>query len=123
MEGTQPNGAPRGLLQCPVCGDWAGECLDPSPVFRGQVMRVHCPCANDNRCARCGGPFDAFRLNANHYDPRRRAIWHLPAFTAHNDLGTAVLLQALAREGPGRLLLASSMVIYGEGGYRHVLDG
>lgn len=42
----------------------------------------------------------------------------LPAFTAHNDLGTAVLLQALAREGPGRLVLASSMVIYGEGGYR-----
>jgi dTDP-L-rhamnose 4-epimerase len=35
-----------------------------------------------------------------------------------NDLGTAVLLRALARAGfRGRLVLASSMVVYGEGRY------
>ncbi|CAJ60281.1 MULTISPECIES: NAD-dependent epimerase/dehydratase family protein [Frankia] len=42
----------------------------------------------------------------------------LPAYAANNDLGTAVLLAAMARAGIGRLVLASSMVVYGEGGYR-----
>lgn len=41
----------------------------------------------------------------------------LPAYATHNDLGTAVLLAAMARRGLGRLVLASSMVVYGEGGY------
>jgi dTDP-L-rhamnose 4-epimerase len=37
----------------------------------------------------------------------------------HNDLGTAALLSALYRSGfRGRLVLASSMVVYGEGRYR-----
>jgi dTDP-L-rhamnose 4-epimerase len=40
-------------------------------------------------------------------------------YVAHNDLGTAVLLRALARARfQGRLVLASSMVVYGEGRYR-----
>ena len=40
-------------------------------------------------------------------------------YVSHNDLGTAVLLRALARRGfSGRLVLASSMVVYGEGRYR-----
>lgn len=43
----------------------------------------------------------------------------LSAYARHNDLGTAVLLEALARHGfRGRLVLASSMVVYGEGRYR-----
>jgi dTDP-L-rhamnose 4-epimerase len=40
-------------------------------------------------------------------------------YVAHNDLGTAVLLRALHRAGfGGRFVLASSMVVYGEGAYR-----
>jgi dTDP-L-rhamnose 4-epimerase len=40
-------------------------------------------------------------------------------YVDHNDLGTAVLLRALARRRfRGRLVLASSMVVYGEGRYR-----
>jgi dTDP-L-rhamnose 4-epimerase len=40
-------------------------------------------------------------------------------YVGHNDLGTAVLLRALARRHfRGRLVLASSMVVYGEGRYR-----
>jgi dTDP-L-rhamnose 4-epimerase len=40
-------------------------------------------------------------------------------YVSHNDLGTAVLLHALAaRRFRGRLVLASSMVVYGEGRYR-----
>jgi dTDP-L-rhamnose 4-epimerase len=47
----------------------------------------------------------------------------LPAYATHNDLGTAVLLAAMARRGVRRLVLASSMVVYGEGGYRCTADG
>ena len=39
-------------------------------------------------------------------------------YVSHNDLGTAVLLRELAAGGfAGRLVLASSMVVYGEGRY------
>jgi nucleoside-diphosphate-sugar epimerase len=40
-----------------------------------------------------------------------------PRYAAHNDLGTAELLAAMHRAGVGRLVLASSMVVYGEGRY------
>lgn len=40
-----------------------------------------------------------------------------PAYASHNDLGTAVLLSAMAATGVDRLVLASSMVVYGEGRY------
>jgi dTDP-L-rhamnose 4-epimerase len=40
-----------------------------------------------------------------------------PLYAGCNDLGTAVLLAAMARAGTGRLVLASSMVVYGEGAY------
>jgi dTDP-L-rhamnose 4-epimerase len=41
------------------------------------------------------------------------------AYARHNDLGTAVLLRELAAASfKGRIVLASSMVVYGEGGYR-----
>jgi dTDP-L-rhamnose 4-epimerase len=40
-----------------------------------------------------------------------------PDYTANNDLGTAVLLAAMHKVGLRRLVLASSMVVYGEGRY------
>ncbi len=40
-----------------------------------------------------------------------------PDYAGRNDLGTAVLLAAMARAGVSRLVLASSMVVYGEGRY------
>jgi dTDP-L-rhamnose 4-epimerase len=40
-----------------------------------------------------------------------------PMYAGCNDLGTAVLLAAMARAGISRLVLASSMVVYGEGAY------
>ena len=42
----------------------------------------------------------------------------LPAYAAHNDLGTAVLLAEAHAAGVRRLVLASSMVVYGEGRHR-----
>ncbi len=41
----------------------------------------------------------------------------LPAYAGHNDLGTAAVLAAMADRGVRRLVLASSMVVYGEGRY------
>jgi dTDP-L-rhamnose 4-epimerase len=41
----------------------------------------------------------------------------MPGYVSNNDLGTATLLAAMARAGVGRLVLASSMVVYGEGRY------
>ncbi|MFC7529205.1 NAD-dependent epimerase/dehydratase family protein [Actinoplanes sp. GCM10030250] len=41
----------------------------------------------------------------------------LPEYVRCNDLGTAVLLAEMARAGVGRLVLAGSMVVYGEGAY------
>jgi dTDP-L-rhamnose 4-epimerase len=42
-----------------------------------------------------------------------------PEYVSHNDAGTAVLLAALhEQQFRGRLVLASSMVVYGEGRYR-----
>ena len=42
-------------------------------------------------------------------------VGDLPDYAGSNDLGTAVLLAAMAGSGVGRLVLASSMVVYGEG--------
>ncbi|HSD49216.1 MAG TPA: NAD-dependent epimerase/dehydratase family protein [Actinomycetota bacterium] len=45
-------------------------------------------------------------------------------YVSHNDLGTASLLSAFHRKGfRGRLVLASSMVVYGEGSYRCPVHG
>lgn len=40
-----------------------------------------------------------------------------PDYVVHNDYGTAVLLAAMHKAGVGLLVLASSMVVYGEGRY------
>ncbi|MFJ3895521.1 NAD-dependent epimerase/dehydratase family protein [Streptomyces sp. NPDC090083] len=40
-----------------------------------------------------------------------------PDYVSHNDLGTAVLLAAMGDTGVRRLVLAGSMVVYGEGSY------
>lgn len=42
-------------------------------------------------------------------------VQDLPDYAGSNDHGAAVLLAAMARAGIGRLTLASSMVVYGEG--------
>jgi len=41
-----------------------------------------------------------------------------PAYGSHNDFGTTVLLAQMFAAGVRRLVLASSMVVYGQGGYR-----
>ncbi len=46
-----------------------------------------------------------------------------PNFAAHNDFGTAVLLAAMERAGIERLVLGSSVSVYGEGRYRGLRSG
>jgi dTDP-L-rhamnose 4-epimerase len=46
-----------------------------------------------------------------------------PLYAAHNDLGTAALLAAMHEAGVRRLVLASSMVVYGEGRYHCPIHG
>jgi dTDP-L-rhamnose 4-epimerase len=51
-------------------------------------------------------------------------IGDIADYVGHNDLATAVLLRALAaRRFAGRFVLASSMVVYGEGRYRCLEHG
>ncbi|OEV31535.1 NAD-dependent dehydratase [Streptomyces nanshensis] len=45
------------------------------------------------------------------------------AYVASNDLGTAVLLEQMAETGVHRLVLAGSMVVYGEGRYSCPVHG
>lgn len=47
----------------------------------------------------------------------------LPGYAEHNDAGTAHVLAAMARRGVTKLVLASSMVAYGDGRYTCPLDG
>ncbi|MCW2830122.1 MAG: NAD-dependent dehydratase [Aeromicrobium sp.] len=47
----------------------------------------------------------------------------LPDYAEHNDGGTARLLAAMARTGVRDLVLASSMVVYGDGRYTCPADG
>ena len=47
----------------------------------------------------------------------------LPMYSDVNVTGTAVLLEAMGRRGIGRLVFASSMVVYGEGAYDCTLHG
>lgn len=47
----------------------------------------------------------------------------LPAYAEHNDAGSARLLAAMARAGVDDLVMASSMVVYGDGRYTCATDG
>jgi dTDP-L-rhamnose 4-epimerase len=82
------------------CADWvAGDLRDPEAAERA-VAGVSAVC---HQAAMVGLGVD---------------IGDIADYVSHNDLGTAVLLRALAATGfTGRLVLASSMVVYGEGRY------
>ncbi|WP_199510907.1 NAD-dependent epimerase/dehydratase family protein [Nucisporomicrobium flavum] len=49
---------------------------------------------------------------------RGRDTLDAPGFTSHNDYGTGVLVAAMTEVGPTQLVLASSVVVYGEGRYQ-----
>lgn len=80
LRGTQKNGVPKGLVHCRRCGEWRGTCLDLIPAWGECIVRVHCLCQNDNRCAHCGDPLYKRKLNADYYNTTDGKIWHVPGF-------------------------------------------
>src|SRR5436305_5865801 len=46
-----------------------------------------------------------------------QSMYEIAAYTSENSAGTAVLLEALAAQPVRRLVVASSMSVYGEGAY------
>lgn len=78
----QAGGVPAGLARCPTCGEWKGECLDTQPREVPWVVRVHCQCENQNRCAGCGRLLCERKLNSNQYDEADGKIWHYGGATA-----------------------------------------
>lgn len=81
LQGVQKNGLPKGLVICPTCGDYRGECLDPNPMMGGLAVRVSCYCDNDALCAYCGGKLNDRKPNSNRYEPKDGKIWHTPGFS------------------------------------------
>ncbi len=47
-----------------------------------------------------------------------QSMYEMAEYTSVNDVGTAVLLEAMLEQRPQRLVVASSMSVYGEGLYR-----
>jgi dTDP-L-rhamnose 4-epimerase len=88
----------RGLDLVPTGHGTVGDVRDPSTVARClEGVEVVC-----HQAAKVGLGVDVFDL---------------PDYASVNVLGTAVLLAEMARAGVDRLVLASSMVVYGEGAY------
>jgi dTDP-L-rhamnose 4-epimerase len=92
----------RGLDLRP--GAEAGDVRDPEDVAR-RLRGVDAVC---HQAAMVGLGVDVFDL---------------PAYAGVNVQGTAVVLAEMARAGVGGLVLASSMVVYGEGAYTCAAHG
>ncbi|WP_330183327.1 NAD-dependent epimerase/dehydratase family protein [Nocardia sp. NBC_01503] len=82
-------------------------CVQTSAGRREDVGHGAGPCVR--------GPADGGRESARSgpLEMQRAAV-----YATHNDAGTAVLLAAMERAGVRRLVLASSVAVYGEGRYR-----
>ena len=95
--GSEPESAPAGLD--PRVEFVHGDVTDPTTVVRAlDGIDVVC-----HQAAKVG-------LGVDFADA--------PDYVHSNEVGTAVLLAAMAELGIRRLVLASSMVVYGEGSYR-----
>jgi len=98
------HGGPPDHLHPDVCYEW-GYVRDPDLLAR-------CIAGADAVCHQAA----MVGLGVDFGDAR--------AYVEHNDAGTASLLEALHRHRfDGRLVIASSMVVYGEGRYRCARDG
>jgi len=81
-------GAPTGMKQCPVCGeyrgsvyardlDWGGSAFPPNEPYR--IITSSCLC-DGIPCPRCKKN-KIHRPISNSYDPRRNCIEHWPYFS------------------------------------------
>ncbi|MDD7964070.1 NAD-dependent epimerase/dehydratase family protein [Actinomycetospora lemnae] len=91
-----------------------GEPEAPEWVRRHELVRgdVGDPSVLDGLLARVDTVCHQAAMVGHGVDPN-----DAPQYVRHNDLATAALLAAMYRSGHRRLVLASSMVVYGEGRY------
>jgi hypothetical protein len=75
LEGQSSDGVPKGLKQCPKCGQWRGRCQNR---FK-HVVEVSCICTGV-LCKDCGERYH--RPISNYYDEYDKGIWHVPYFGA-----------------------------------------
>jgi len=79
-------GFPLGLSRCRVCrwmrGDYLALRGEGNGDMRPRVVRVHCKCENENRCAGCGGALAAWRLSSYFWDEAERKVWYVAAYSA-----------------------------------------
>jgi len=74
---------PRGLTECPNCGDLKGECLYPeSACYSDKVWKVSCRCENDNLCAACGEPLFQHKLDSCYFERASGGILHVAGYCA-----------------------------------------
>lgn len=81
LAGDGPDGLPKGVSICKLCGWYRGPFLETEGDNAGWIAPVHCLCENHNRCALCGQKLYSERLNSFTYDPSRRCVGHQPGFS------------------------------------------
>ena len=86
LSGNGRDGVPAGLARCPECRRLRGDFLalngEGNGAMTPRVIRVHCLCENNNRCAGCGEPLAAERLSAYFWDEADRKAWYVAAYSA-----------------------------------------
>lgn len=122
------SGAGSGAESVPGPGPEIGPTIDHGPTFRARAREV--PAGLDPRVEFVHGDVTDPATVARALDGID-VVCHqaakvglgvdfadAPDYVHSNEVGTAVLLAAMAERGIRRLVVASSMVVYGEGSYR-----
>ena len=127
---------PEGIVRADIRDP---DALDP--LLRGVDVVVHLAAAIPPGSSAGGGNGSSMGVQGPPALPRERTgsaastgattavrpggpnVQRAPMFAAHKDFGTAVLLAAMERAGTRRLVLASSVSVYGEGRYRGARSG
>jgi dTDP-L-rhamnose 4-epimerase len=86
------------------------------PAFAGDVEFIHADIRDEQALDRALAGIDLVCHQAAMVG-RGKEILDAPNYMGCNDLGTAVLVAAMTRAGLGRLILGSSVVIYGDSRY------
>ena len=118
----QAHPLPQGLVLCGVCGDWRGDCINPTTA---RPTRAYCRCENDTLCARCGRPLYDRRVNANYYDAVEGRMWQVGGFAAIAHKCSPVPEQHVGSQGPLQYSVqewGSGWILFidGEGEYHHL---
>jgi len=86
LSGINEQGFPSGLSRCEMCHRLRGDFLalrgEGNGDKRARVIRVHCQCENDNRCAGCGGTLADWRLSSYFWDEAKGSAWYVAAYSA-----------------------------------------